>query len=79
MLDGGAGSVRYTIEVEERIARAFDVEASSSKEAMARIARLYLDEGIVVESDAAPTVTFRVVEGIAKGSPLAGRAPLTPR
>ena len=59
----GAGSVRYRIEVAERIARAFDVEASSSKEAMARIVRLYLDEGIVVESDAAPTVTFRVVEG----------------
>ena len=54
--------MRYRVEISERIAAIFEVEASSSREVVTRTARRYFDEDILVESGVAPAVTFRVVE-----------------
>ena len=53
--------MRYRVEVTERIACVYEVDAPSSKEAMMRMARRYFDEDIVVESGVAPEVAFRVL------------------
>lgn len=51
----------YTIEISERITSQFEIDASSSHEAMKIIAREYYDDELTVESDTSPYVTFRVV------------------
>ena len=51
----------YVIEVSECITSQFEIDASSSHEAMKIIARKYYDEELTVESNTSPDVTFRVV------------------
>jgi hypothetical protein len=53
--------MRYRVEITEKLSRVFEVEASSSEQALNKIAESYWNEEIVVESNSGADVSFRVL------------------